>query len=233
MTNPFAVEKTVEKWIQQAQQEGKLDISPSKRCRVCKDDVIRSMVNKMISRAFSIPDILNTLESHNLHLQRDGKPKITKDCLYNHRARHFDIQSPAGAILRRIQEEEANKLGADWTTGTGTILNAASYLRTMMVRGYETLTNPAILVDVEKGAWASLKLDELIRKDADGYDRARMMADVGRIVEAARTFVPEEQWPAFNAMLRGERLQDTDEDAEPQRAIQMISIDDTPDEGDG
>lgn len=225
MTNPYA-DKPLDKWVIQAMQEGKMEMLPSNRCRVCKDPVIRNLVNKMISRASTIPDMLDVLEAHNLHLQRDSKPKITSSCLYNHRMRHFDIQSPAGAILRRIQEEEAARSGEDWIEGLGTILTTAAYLKTMMVRGYETVINPAIPVDAEKGAWAALKLDDLRRKDSDGYDRARMLADVGRIVEAARTFVPEDQWPAFQALLRGERIS---EERTAVEAVRMIDIDDTPD----
>jgi hypothetical protein len=226
MTNPFGVDKTVEKWLLQAQQEGKLDFEPSKRCRVCKDPVIRSLVNKMIARAFSDPDIVDVLEAHNLHLMRDGKPKITKDCIQNHRTRHFDVQSPAGALLRKIQEESALKYGQDFTEGMGTMLNAYSYYQTMMVKGYESLINPAYLVDPVEGAKAATKLHEMQRTDAGDYDRARMLADVGRIVDAARTFVTEDQWPAFQAMLRGERLT-TDRTAV--EAVRMIDIDDTPD----
>lgn len=229
MTNPFLIDKTVEKWIQQAQQEGKLEMGPSQsnRCRICKDPVIMSLINKMIARGFSYPDILDTLGAHNRYLVREGKPKITKACLYNHRTKHFDVQSPAGAVLRKIQEESAIKYGQDWDEGFGTILNAYSYYQTMMVKGYEAMISPSYVVDPLEGAKAATKIYDMQRADAGEYDRARMLADVGRIVEAARTLLPEEQWPAFQALLRGERIVDTKQAAV--EAVRMIDIDDTPD----
>ena len=35
-------------------------------------------------------------------------------------------------------------------------------------------------------------------------DRARMMAQMGRIIEVVRTFIPSERWPEVQAALRGE-----------------------------
>ena len=36
-----------------------------------------------------------------------------------HRREHFDLQSPTGAILRRIQENAAKDYGQDWEEGVG------------------------------------------------------------------------------------------------------------------
>src|SRR4029077_4656006 len=35
-------------------------------------------------------------------------------------------------------------------------------------------------------------------------DRARMPADMGRIIDVVRTFIPSERWPDVQAALRGE-----------------------------
>ena len=35
-------------------------------------------------------------------------------------------------------------------------------------------------------------------------DRARLLADMGRIIEVVRTFIPAERWPDVQAALRGE-----------------------------
>jgi hypothetical protein len=220
------VDKTVAKWVDQAMQEGKLELAPSKRCRVCKDPVIMQLVNKMLSRAFSVSDILDVLESHNLKLKSDRQPQITKSCLINHRRSHFDVQSPAGAILRRIQEASAANYGQDWETGVGTILNAASYYQTMMIKGYETLIDSKTVVSPTDGAWAAARLHELLRKDEEAYDRARMLAQYGRMVEVMRKFTREEDWPEIQAILRGEQVVEVQDPAE---APQMVAIDDSPD----
>jgi hypothetical protein len=51
---------------------------------------------------------------------------------------------------------------------------------------------------------AALKLLEALRKDEGAHERAQMMAQMGRIIEAVRTFIPSERWPDVQAALRGE-----------------------------
>jgi len=216
------VDKTVDRWVHQARQEGKLESYPSTRCRVCQDPVIMSLVNKMLARAFTIPDILDTLESHNLKRKADRLPEITRSCLYNHRTRHFDVQSPAGAILRRIQEECAVQFGQDWQTGVGTILNAASYYQTMMIRGYETLIDPRTQVTPAEGAAAAAKFDEIKRKSEGDLDRAQMRVQYGRMIEVLRKFTDPEDWPQIQAVLRGESFDEPPDDDD----VQVVSISD-------
>ena len=76
---------------------------------------------------------------------------------------------------------------------------------------------------------AALKLNEIARKDEGAMDRARMLADMGRIIEVVRTFIPSERWPDVQAALRGE----TPVSAQTSQAVEgvrMVAIDDTPDE---
>jgi hypothetical protein len=60
-------------------------------------------------------------------------------------------------------------------------------------------------------------------------DIAGMRADMGRIIEVVRTFIPSEQWPDVQAALRGETpvAQQTSPLVE---GVRMVDIDDTPDE---
>jgi hypothetical protein len=57
-----------------------------------------------------------------------------------------------------------------------------------------------------------------------------MMAQMGRIIDVVRTFVPSERWPDVQAALRGEApaSQQTLQEVE---GVRMVDIDDTPDEG--
>jgi hypothetical protein len=50
---------------------------------------------------------------------------------------------------------------------------------------------------------AALKLNEIARKDEGAIDRARILADMGRIIEVVRTFIPSEQSPEVQSALRG------------------------------
>jgi hypothetical protein len=56
-----------------------------------------------------------------------------------------------------------------------------------------------------------------------------MMAQMGRIIEAVRTFIPSERWPDVQAALCGETpvSQQTSQAVEGAR---MVDIDDAPDE---
>jgi hypothetical protein len=218
---------TVERWVAEAQKSGQLDLTPSDKCRVCRDPVIMGLVNKMLARGFTAPDILDTLDAHNVKLKRDGKPQITKDSIYNHRNRHFDTQAPAAAIWRKIQEDSAREQGMDWTEGVGTVLNAMSYYKTMMVKGYETLIDPMTVISPKDGADAAMKLHEIARKDESAFERAQMMADMGRIIEVVRQFVPSERWPEVQAILRGESFGNAPQAVE---SVRVVDIDDTPDE---
>jgi len=213
--------------VQWARDTGRMDIEPkvSARCRVCRDEVIRGLVNKMISKGFTNPDILEVLSSHNVKLRGEGRPEITTDSITNHRQQHFDIQTPASAIYRRIQEKRAAEQGQDWQEGVGSILNVISYYETMMLRGYENLTDPDTTVSYLDGGTAAAKLHELSRKDEDAYERARLLADMGRIIEVVRSFVPSDQWPAVQAALRGERVTETS--SSQTKSIQMVDIDDS------
>ena len=60
-------------------------------------------------------------------------------------------------------------------------------------------------------------------------DRARMMAQMGRIIEVVRTVIPSERWPDVQAALRGEASvsQQTSQAVE---GVRMVPSDDTPDE---
>jgi hypothetical protein len=76
---------------------------------------------------------------------------------------------------------------------------------------------------------AALKLAEALRKDEGEYDKAQMMAQMGRIIDVVRTFIPAERWPDVQAALRGE----TPISQQTSRAVagvRMVDIDDTPDE---
>jgi hypothetical protein len=76
---------------------------------------------------------------------------------------------------------------------------------------------------------AALKLNEIARKDEGAIDRARMLADMGRIIDVVRTFIPSERWPDVQAALRGETpvAQQTSQAVD---VVRMVNIDDTPDE---
>jgi len=216
--------------LHQALQEGKLNPNPSPQCRVCRDDLIRTLVNKLLARAFTIDDCLEVLEPHNITLKYQRR--ITYDSLRRHRKHHFPMQVPASAVIRKLIERRARESGVDVETATGTLVNAMSYLETMMIRGFEQVENPSVLISAEAGMKAAVKLHELQRKDEGMMDRARMLAEMNRIIEVVRTYVDKDRWPALQAALKGEPAVIEGElikEQEAKTTVRIVPIDDSPD----
>jgi hypothetical protein len=96
---------------------------------------------------------------------------------------------------------------------------------TVMVRGYEKLVDPETDVDVKTGMAAACRLQQMIDPHTDQHDWARAQAEMGRIVEVVRTFIPSERWPEVQAVLRGEAPIQERRDQETS-GIEMVDIDD-------
>ena len=62
-------------------------------------------------------------------------------------------------------------------------------------------------------------------------DRARTLADMGRIIEVVRTFIPADRCPDVQAALRGETPV-SPQTSHAREGVRMVDIDDTPDEND-
>ena len=56
-------------------------------------------------------------------------------------------------------------------------------------------------------------------------DRARILADMGRIIDVVRTFIPSEQWPDVLAALRGETPA-AQQSSQAVDGVRMVDIDD-------
>lgn len=218
----------VQLYLAEARQQGKLDPNPSPQCRVCRDELVRTLVNKLLARAFTIEDCLDVLESHNRTLKYQRR--ITYDSLRRHRANHFPIQVPASAVMRKLLEKRATEAGMDVDTASGTLVNAMSYLEAMMHRGFERVSDPMVLISAEEGMRAAIKLHELQHKDEGMLDRARMLAEMNRMIELVRAFVPKDRWPSLQAALKGEPAVIEGEIAKDDEVkVRMADIDDSPD----
>lgn len=223
----------VNRYIQELVDTNKLDISPNARCKVCREPAVRELVNHMIARGYTSTDIYHSLAAYNR--ARPMKSRVSYGSVCNHRNEHFDIQSPANAILRQIAESTYEAQGKSLAEGVGTLVNYRSFLETLLVRSYETLSDPMVPVDIDLGFKTASKLAEIDRKDEGLLERAQMLSEMNRAVEVMRRFVPIEQWPALQAALRGEAelpppprsIGSARADAESD--VVMVDIDDTPD----
>ena len=73
-----------------------------------------------------------------------------------------------------------------------------------MNEAFRRLVDGGVEVSVDTGLRAAEKLQALIDARAGEADMAGMRAEMGRIIEVVRTFIPSERWPEVQAALRGE-----------------------------
>ena len=105
------------------------------------------------------------------------------------------MQNVARATYRAILEQRAQENGVDFVKGVATAITPLAFLETVMVKGYETLVDSDTEVDVNTGMIAAGRLQALIDSRAGGTRIADLMVQMGRIIDAIHSSVPEELWP--------------------------------------
>ena len=197
------------------------------RCRICRNDSLRTKVNDLLTTGASYAMVLRALGDDNATLEKGDQ--VTIDSIRNHAARHFPVQQVARATYREILERRAKENSVDFIEGVATAITPMAFLESVMVKGYQTLVDEDTTVSHRDGMEAALKLNEALRKDEDEYDKAHMRAEMGRIIEVVRTFIPAERWPDVQAALRGETPVSA-QTSPPVEGVRMVDIDDIPDE---
>jgi hypothetical protein len=137
---------------------------------------------------------------------------VVIDSIRNHTTRHFPVQNVAKATYRRILERRAQENGVDFVTGVATAITPLAFYETVMVKGYETLVDSGTNVDVNTGMIAAARLQALIESRAGGTRIADLMAQMGRIIDAIHSTVPEELWPEILRKIDGPVAADTPAD---------------------
>jgi hypothetical protein len=192
------------------------------RCHVCRNDEVRQKVYDLLATGASYASTLRALGGDAVG--------ITNDSIRRHAQRHFPVQNAARATYREILERRAQENSVDFVNGVATAITPMALLETVMVRGYEKLVDPDTEVDVKTGMAAACRLQEMIDSHADQADWASTRAEMGRIVEVVRAFVPCERWPEVQAALRGEAPIRKPGVQEVQ-GIEMVEIDDSDEDG--
>src|SRR6476620_2590711 len=199
------------------------------RCRVCRNDQVRTKVNDLLATGASYAMVLRALGDDNATL--DKRDLVTIDSIRHHTVRHFPVQQVARATYREILERRAKENSVDFIEGVATAITPMAFLESVMVNGYQTLVDEDTTVSHRDGMEAALKLNEITRKDEGALDRARTLADMGRIIEVVRTFIPSERWPEVQAALRGETPV-SPQTSHAREGVRMVPIDDSPGEDD-
>ena len=78
-----------------------------------------------------------------------------------------------------------------------------AFYETVMVKGYETLVDSDTEVDVNTGMIAAGRLQALIESRASGTRIADLRVQMGRIIDAVHSTVPEELWPEILRKIDG------------------------------
>ena len=171
------------------------------RCRVCRNDQLRTKVNDMLAAGVSYAMILRALQSDNDQLETPDR--VTIDSIRNHTRRHFPVQNVAKATYRRILERRAQENGVDFVKGVATAITPMALYETVMVKGYGTLVDSGTKVDVNTGMVAAARLQALIESRASGTRIADLRVQMGRIIDAIHSSVPEELWPEILRKIDG------------------------------
>ena len=171
------------------------------RCRVCRNDTLRIKVNDLLASGASYAMILRALQQDNDQL--DTPDRVTIDSIRNHTRRHFPVQNVAKATYRHILERRAQQNSVDFVDGVATAITPMAFYETVMVKGYETLVDSDTAVDVSTGMIAAGRLQALIESRAGGTRMAEILAQMGRIIDAIHSTVPQELWPEILRKIDG------------------------------
>lgn len=197
---PPEVLRAIEAEIESLKQQGKLArIEP--RCKVCREKPIRILVNQMLRQGLNRAGIVRSLEG--INELREPKDRITYDNVYHHAKRHFNVEAPSQAIYDNVLAEYEAQDQTELEKGVGTRVNVYSYLKTMMLKGYEHLRDDDTVVPFEAGAKAAKDLHELTRRDAGTHQVAAVIAQMNRIITAMQEIVPAEYHDAILARVEG------------------------------
>ncbi|TAM69160.1 hypothetical protein [Mycobacterium sp.] len=198
------------------------------RCRVCSDDAVRKKVNDLLATGSSYAMILRALGDDKTAA---GKT-VTIDSVRNHAARHFPVQQVARATYREIVERRAREAQIDIVNGVATALTPMALYECIMNEAFSRLVNGDVDVSIDTGLRAAEKLQAMIDARAQGTDMSTIIADVGRIIEVIRTFIPSEKWPEVQAALQGDRSEQRQQLPSSPEDIRVVAISDNSDEDD-
>lgn len=187
--------------LDELRANGELEVRPEPRCRVCRDEPVRVLVNKLLAHGMTLRDIEDVVRP--LNRGKAPRDRINLNNIREHRKRHFDVQSPANAVYRAIVEQRARELNVDYELGIGTAVTHLAYLDTMIAKGYETLINEETVVSAQEGLSAAMKRNELTRKDAGAVEQARMMAEMDRVIAVVKEVCTPEQLAIMGSRLSG------------------------------
>jgi len=193
------------------------------RCRVCRNDLVRKQVNDLLACGSSYAMILRAIGE-------DNAAGVTIDSIRNHAERHFPVQNVAKATFREIVERRAQEAQIDFVNGVATALTPMALYEVVMNAAFRQLVDGDMAVSIDTGLRAAEKLQALTDARAGEADMAGVLVKMGRVIETVREFLPPEHWPALQARLRGEDVEQPK--PEPVQSVRVVEITDSDDDRD-
>lgn len=172
------------------------------RCRVCRDDARCRKVNDLLTSGVTYRAVLRALERDNEKLEK--RDRVTIDSIRNHTNRHFPVQNAARATYRAILEQRARENGVDFLNGVATAITPMAIYETVMARGYETIVDPDTKIDVNTAMIAAGRLHAMTEARANGTSILEMRVQIGRVINAVKSTVPESMWSEILRKAEGE-----------------------------
>ena len=169
------------------------------RCRVCRNDQLRTKVNEMLAAGASYAYIVRALAGDNDKL--DPRDRVTIDSVRNHCERHFPVQQTARAVYRDILERRAQENRVDFVQGVATALTPLAFFEVVMNGAFRTLVDYDAAVSVETGLRAAEKLQSVLDGRDRGTDVLELKVQLYQIGQAVRTVVPQQMWAEIIAKL--------------------------------
>lgn len=197
------IESTVSQQLDRMRSEGKLNIQVNRRCRICRDDDVRKLINTLHGYGMTTRSIVDVVDSSGINAGRSQKDQINYDVIWRHTRKHFDIETPAREIYREILARRAAEEGKDIDHAVGSAVNAMSFLETIMVRGYQDAVDEGTRIPYTEGVKAAVKLHELTRADAGVQEIAEVMRKMNYVISAVLTAVPEQYHGDILAIMEG------------------------------
>ena len=191
------------------------------RCRVCRNDLVLKKVNDLLASGASYAMILRAIGE-------DNAAGVTIDSIRNHAERHFPVLNVAKATYREILERRAREAQIDYVNGLATALTPIALYECVMNEAFRQLAAGGVAVSIDAGLRAAEKLQALTDARAGEADAATMLAQMGRVIKVVREFLPREHWPALQAALLGEEVEQPK--PQPVESIRVVQIEDSDDD---
>ncbi|WP_152967026.1 hypothetical protein [Mycobacterium heckeshornense] len=177
-----------------------LQISASRlepRCHVCRTDEVRQRVNDLLASGASYASTLRALGGDAVG--------VSTDSIRPHAELHFPVQNAAQATYREILERRVKENGVDFVNGVATALAPIAFYEVVMNKAFGRLVEGEVDFSVDTGLRAAEKLQAQIDARTGQVDTAVLRAEMGRIIDTVRAFVPQERGPNYRRHC-GEKL---------------------------